>query len=487
MAKRAIGIDISNERLRIVQIAKDKDGFHLEKTISVSLRRSSDDPVEFFKTLHKEHGLNRKTPVALALPAASLCFRHTDQDKTEQRAQETGADWLDEFPFSAETIVTDGCAYNHLPEQRQTYLMAATDQETITRQCEPLRQTGWNIQHIDVPILALHTLALHNHPDQTGKPALLIFEHDSHMDLLVFHAGEIIAIRSLPLPANTIEDPVEKHANWLMCEMEMTWRMAFNEMIPPATPFITAGPIADDTLLLKTLGDSLLLEVVCLNPKDGITIPEDSPITDDDLLAQALALRCLLEQSGSTLNFQNVLTNNEKQRPQKLRQPALVSLFLIAAIGLTIFATFYAKRLVLENHHKQLKTQIRTHFLNVKPNETNIVNEKAQLQTYLTSLQKQHQQLAASSKTGSTPLDILTQINRQSTGIAGLTMNRIQINPENILIDARCKNTEQLNTWQKKLDNIESFASIERQSITPDKATDTVSFILQITLAQEQL
>lgn len=464
MAKRAIGINLNNDRIDIVQIAKHRDGYRLEMTHSVPLRRESDDPAKILQSLAAEKKFDRKAPVTLALPSSALSYRHIDQNKAEQRTEQSNANWLDEFPHDSDTIVTEGCAYQHLPNQQQTYLMAATDRNTMARHSEPIRHAGWNLQRLDAPLLAIHTLALTNHPDKTNQPAILLFADNDHLDILIFQQIEIITIRSLPWKGLSIE-PSLKQAELLIRELEMSWRMTFNETIPPSTPIIATGSINTDTTILQSLEENLLADVIQLNHHSHLNISTDKSLPNDYLLAQGLALRGLTQESGQGMNFQNAQANIQNQNPTSLRKPALVSLALVCAIVLTAITGLLTQRYRLETHYQSLKTQIRTQFQESCPDETNIVNENAQLKTHLASLQKKSQQLNLNHKTIS-PLDVMALINENSPTTLGITIDQLRINEQTILIDAHANQPEQITTWQHQLKKIEEFHKIQRQDAT---------------------
>lgn len=483
MAKRSIGITINRDRMDIVQIVKDRDSYRLEKTHTAPLRRESDNPAEILKTLSAEKIFDRKAPVALALPASALSYRHIDQNKAQQRCEQSNADWLDEFPHSAETIVTEGCAYQQLPDRQPTYLMAATDRNTILQHSEPLRQVGWNLQRIDAPILALHTLALTNHPDQTTEPAIILFAGIDHLDILIFQGTEAITIRSLPWN-NSPGDSSLPLEELLISELEMSWRMAFNETISPSTSIIIAGLITTDTTLLQTVAENLLADVIHLNSTAHLILRDDENPPDDLCLAQGLALRGLTLQSGQGMNFQNTQAYMQTQNPTSLRKPALTSLILLCAIVLTTLTLLLTQRYSLESHYTHLKTQIRTHFQECLPHETNIVNENAQLQTHLTSLEQTARQLGISQKTSRTPLDIMSLINEQSPATLGIVIDQLRINAQTILIEAHGAKPEHIQTWQKQLEQIKGFNKVQQQGATNKTTQGTLHFTLKITLAE---
>ena len=490
MAKRFIGIDINASKMHAVQLVRVGDRYRMEKTYTSPIRRGSDTPPEIFLSLTKKHGFDRRAPVAVSMPHNDIFYRNTsaavadaDGNKNDAKLPTTN-----EFPIPDRELVTIVCPPGDSGGSIKSSMTTATTQNSLNRRMDMLRKGRLRCELIDAPAYALYATIATNHPKIAQTTAIIIYFDGPHLILTINSKKDILIIRNIPFFQNHDDNKNNLKndlAHRLKREMDISWRTVFANKIPENTNIVLAGSFAQNPSLVQTLKDELSCRITIADLSEKVHAHTSDKPSSDFCIAQGLALRGLVGRDTPGVNF---IKADKKNKPQSrtIKKHLIVSLALMASIiGVSMIGLFVKKNR-LENKYADIKNETTNIFQQAIPDEKNIVNASAQLDTHLQALRKNYNFLAPSQRADLEPLEILSIIFTNTPKKLNINIENISIHTESVHITANCKSFMDPQLWRKQLLKIPQFSSVEVKSSEKHADSGEIPFELRIALEGEK-
>lgn len=484
MAKKSIGIDIGRSHLRAVQMARTSDGFRVEKAFGIQMRRRTDSPVNVLRALTTEHGFDRRAEVAVCLPHHAIFFADTRIDgATLQRLRAGDAATLkDDFPIPAEKALVQVCSMRPLAEDRHAVLVAATSSDLLEEELSLLGEGHLQPTHVETPITAAQTAVAFNHPDCQRGTALILCVEDSTLNLAVVHDGNLLMVRNIPMLVphdSDLESMARQVTDVLTREIEITWRKLFDtEPDTDLRVFLVAESQAGRYLAAAIEGD-INCQVTLVDPYARIERASEINARFPVCVAEGLALRKLMPPPNGSVNFLAAQgPRGKSQRSVKKELTFCAGLLAVTVVVWIIGLFLQLSR--LESQNAAIKAQIQDVFQQTLPEEKNIVNPLAQLQQKLDSFGTDNTLLTSFQPGRLTSLEILRTLSIHQPQGEKLTLDDLLVAADAVRVTGSCDSFATLLEWQRVLEEIPEFDTVDIPNPRKDAETGKVHFTLSL-------
>jgi len=458
MSKRCIGIDIGRAHVCAAQMARTAEGLRLEKAFAMPTRRSTDLLSTTLHSLTAEHGFDRRAEVAIALPQQVFFFADLEVDAgglERIRALDTTG-LKDHFPIPADDIVAQVCSTLRLEGGKSSVLVAASSRGQLYEELRPLFQGKIKPTCIDTPITAAHATILANHPESAAGLAIILYVDSSTLCLAVTHDGNILLVRNILMLAADDQDAetfAQQTADIVTQEVEITWRRLFGSDPDPGLRLFLIAPRPRIAPLTAALQDKTGSQVIPVNPCARVARSEGLEADLPLCVAEGLALRVLQPGNGRPIDF--MAAYQARTRPRlRLKKELTVCAGLGVAAVVVWVAGLFLQLSSLESSYGQLKRQVEEVFRQAVPGEENIVDPVAQLQQRLDALRKERENLAGPGSGGSSPLEILYALSRNTPATTGLELQEVLIAADSVRIKGTCDKFATFEEWQRQLETL---------------------------------
>jgi Tfp pilus assembly PilM family ATPase len=471
----------------------------IEKVFTEKTRRSSDSTPQILRSLLGKKGFDRQAQMAIAMPHDRVFFKTVETDDKElehisgleqdANISSTNETLLnDAFPVPPENTVAKMRSSRELPDNGLSILTAAVCNDALNDRADTLRCVGIAPDLVDAPIFAIHTAVALNHPEIALGKNIIACIDGYFLLLAILEAGEILAVRNIPVTSEGIEDtesPQDDIADTLLRETRITWHKLFGEQIDPETNMYISAE-TDVALETKTIVEEQLnCTAVIVDPYAQMGCPGEKDRNVPICLAEGLALRALAPEESSGTNFLESAPANA--RPQAdLRRDVKICLILLAAVVVASFIGLFTRLSALERENRHVNREIETLFRAALPNEKNIKKPLAQVENELQSLQGANISSGLIGQNRIGPLQILNLITRTNPGPDGIRIADIVIAGESASLTGTSKSFEAVHNWQIKLQQIPQFSSVEIDGDLNKTSGDTVHFKVSISLAAKE-
>lgn len=459
MAKRYIGIDISDGWVHAVQMAR-RGGLEIELSASRPIVQGQDSPAEALCALTEQCHFDRSAPVAVAMPHGTAFAQSIDIDEDNLNGTVSTFDSIaqENFPIAAGERLGDICCC--APKA----IVAATSKSAKKERLEIIGQAKLQTELIDLPVFALLATVKTNHPQINDGLAIIIYTDQSHCITIITENSQIVATRTMPLA---------KAAQTIIHELQMTWRTHFAEPIPENTNAFVAGDAVERAELIESLQNELKCNVIETDPFAKIKCPADQADNYSVCLAEGLAIRGLDPQNTAGVNLQRGENTKTKNRLTTQKQTILLITLATAVLGIYAIGTI-VKLVRLEKQYDQIKTEAREAFTKALPNEKNIVDELSQIQTELQTAQSRYSILKIANGHASGPLDTWRAINQSTPQELGIRIDEMELSGNTAKIRASCSSIETARQWQQTLKDSPHFDSADIENLAePDGSAET--------------
>ena len=241
----------------------------------------------------------------------------------------------------------------------------------------------------------------------------------------------------------------------------------------------TAGDISDDleTAIIK----NSRCEIVTVEPYAMI---KRSFEKNDDVgicVAEGLALRALAPEKTIGVNF--LQADNAGTKPKlNLRKELTVCAALAAAIIFVSFIGLFLQLFRLETKYTNIKNEIEEVFRQTLPEEENIVNPLVQLEQKLDSFRTDYELFASFYPTNLSPLKVLHGITSNTPSQGNMKIDDLLITNESVRLKGACDSFDSVYQWQRLLQDIPGFTTVDVQDVQKDAKANVVHFIILISL-----
>lgn len=489
MTKRCIGIDFDSFGLCAVQMARNGDRFRMEKVFSCPMRRESDSPVQLLQSLFGRGGFDKRGAVAVSMSHNGIFFRTIQNggstDKTTETQKNTAA--RNDFPISAEQIITANCLPGSGLRSRKTTLEIAVSRKSLNCRIETVRQAKMRCEHVDGPVFAVYAAVAVNHPEIACGPAIVVYTDHSHIIIAVTENNDILAVRNIPNSGGAETDnggDSDEMASLLLRETELTWRAAFGKKIPENTNLVLAGQISQDAEVISALRQALACRATVMNLSANIDCSDVSEMSYKYVIAQGLALRVLSPRDTIGINLIKA-ARDKTNKNIDIKKHVVVSLVLVAALAGVWLTGLFVRKSRLQKDYDNITQQGRLIFQQTVPSEQTIVNELAQLDSHLQTLRRDYEYLEPLVGTGVNPVAVLHAISVNTPRELKVRIENLSITGPMVRISAVCDDFETANRWRNILRKVPQFVSVEVVS-EPAREPDSDSISFEISIRTER-
>ncbi len=484
MTRRCIGIDIGSSHLRAVQLSQTDGQLYLEKVFSMQMRRSADTPSEMLKTLIKQQGFDRRADVAVSMPNDAVFFRSLESDfaKDEQTRGLNKFTLEHHFPMQPDEIIAQECSRRRLPDDKCSVLIAAVARTSLRKRLSLFAGTRMYPKLAEAAIFAVHSTIAVNHPEAKTGIAIIAYIDKSYLTLAVAEDNKILIVRNIPIIScyeDNIDAADEKLAELLSREAETTWRKVFGTEIEQNCKIYAATADGNFDSLKKIIEEKLNCQMVIVNPYAKINNPLEYKNDPAICIAEGLALRLLIPDKITGINFLEADNSNIKQT-LNLKKEFVICVILAAAIAVVSLGGLFMRISHLEAKYARVKNEIREIFHRTLPEETNIVNPATQLEQKLEALRKDYQLFASFGPTRLSPLEVLRRITVNTSQQENVKIDNLFIAADSVRLSGYCDSFESVYQWQKLLQEIPEFAVVDVQDAQRQTKSGAVHFTMLI-------
>ena len=492
--KRSIGIDISRDKISIVQLCFNRGEYSLERSCvreipkgDSSEEKSTADIKALINSMIAEEDFDTSAKVTVTAPANKVFFQNfrTDLSANEDVQQLLKFELEDDFPIPFDELVAGICGSRELKGDNREFLIGALNRLELQNRVKIINEAGLKCSAVTADVCALYavTLKSHNLIDETAS--VIIHADNSRIILAISKKGRLVCVRhfnrqDLTAAGDSIS---ENLAPVLTREIEMTLRAIFR----PSTGaqlkvFISANnELFGD--LSQALPEAINCQVAALKPFTKRDCSEQPQADTDIVIAVGLAL-IGTNEIGEVLNFLAVDELRSDQTAETKRGLFIFGFLLLAIVALLVARLFYELN-TLENEHQLVEQQIREVFVPALPEEKKIATGLAQMNEQLEMVRAEYNTFAAGLSDRVLPLRVLQDISEKITPEQNIRIYNISIAPESVRLVGTAASFESVYNLMSVLHQIPEFDEVEEDIDEVDRQSGRVPFTLSITMGSE--
>jgi Tfp pilus assembly PilM family ATPase/Tfp pilus assembly protein PilN len=492
MIKRSIGIEISANQLCAVQMSRSAGHFSIEKIHVAPMRRASDLPVDIIKSLFTQRGFNKKADVAISMSNDAVFFRNVETDlagleqirRSLVTAQnnsltQTPSFLEHNFPIKPEELAVQICSSHPLQNGKYSALVAAVAKTSLQERLDILANAKAHGALVEAPIFAVYATAIINHPELMTNNAVVVFIGQSHLTLAVAKEGKVQIVQNVPITSCSDNALTEL----LSREVRAIWQKVFTaEISRDAHVYIAAARCFSDEFKVM-ISQSINSGIIFMNLASNITGASKYKTPPAVCVAQGLALRLLAPDKTSGINF--LETASPSQPMHSVKNELMTCAVLVLVIGIVWLTNLFLRLAHLETAHAQITSEMKSVFNRALPHEKNIVNASAQMQQKLDSLRADYTNITSAGAGEVETLKIF-QIIANSIPQDVITLDEMLIATESVRLSGAAQSFEAVYNWQRTLQNIPNFSSVDVQGIQKQTQNKSVRFTISISLEATQ-
>jgi len=491
--KRSIGIDISRDKISIVQLCFNGGKFSLEHSCireipksGSSEEKSTADIKALINSMINEENFDTSAKVTVTAPANRVFFQNlrTDLSTNEDVQQLLKFELEDDFPIPFDELVAGICGSRELKGDDKEFLIGALNRLELQNRVKTINEAGLKCSAVTADVCALYAVTSLSYNLIDNTPSVIIHADNSRIILAISEKDRLVCVRHFDRQDLTVAggSTLETLVPVLTCEIKMTLRAIFGSNTHTQLKvFISANnELLQD--LSGALPEAINCQVVALNPFTKIDCPEQQQADTDIVIAVGLAI-IGTNEIGEVLNFLVVDEFSSDQTAETRRGLFIFGLLLLAIVVLLVVKLFYELN-TLENEDELVEKQIRDVFVQTLPEEKKIVNELAlaQMTEQLETVRAEYNTFASGLSDRVLPLRVLQNISEKITPEQNIRIYDISIAPESVRLVGTADSFEFVDNLMSVLRQISEFNVVEPQDIDLDPQSGEVRFTLSITM-----
>jgi len=444
--KKAIGIEILEDSIRIVQMVRDRRCLLVEKAAVCPMRRSTDQPAEILSQIGTSAGLDVTSPVAVALAPQQVYYRPSPLWRIPP----------DAIPIPADQLVMASCVQQ---DRSMTVATARSSLEGL------LKVAHWaRIALIDAPAFAIWAALLANHPQAAKGRVVVCHLAGSYLTILCGQDGQLVYVRNTPWARDGA-------MTGLAGLIGATYQRAFGGPVQQDAVVYLGSWAVDRSSVTRAIELELGLRTVQIDLAARVVWEKASP-RPELLVAEGLALRLLVPTARGV----NLIAADRQDHRVQIRKEIQLCGVLVMLVMLGILAGLLLQRASLRSDHARITQRIqsvldlgladRVAWAKTGPFALRLVDQRLHDQTLLMDWQQ--------GRLG--PLVVLEQIARSRHGLAGIVVQRIRIDRDGLSIYCRCPSSSQLDQWKQRL---HVLPGLGRLRVDPVGDADAAGFVIQ--------
>ncbi len=481
--KRSIGIDVTENKISVVQLYHGRDKLSLERAYTHLIQSSTppkgDSPVDLpavVKAAMSEGKFDKGATVVAAMPSGRVFFQgfKTDLTTNEDVRRLLKFEIEDDFPIPFDDLVADICSYRELNEHEREYLVGAVSRSELRDQVKMLTEAGLECSTVSADACGLHTVAALNHDLSHNTPSFVLYVDVCRIILAVSDNNRLVCVRYF-----NYSDSLESTASMLAREIELTSRAIFNPYPPMPLKILLSGSDKLVHNICEEFGRETSYEVVVLNPCSRISCPRTQQVDGELSIALGLAL-IGANKNSEVLDFLAADISKRDQIAKIKRSAVAFGLLLLTIIALLV-GNLFMQLNALEDEQQRIQQGIREVFVQTLPEEERIVNELAQMTERYEALKAEYDILATAMGDRASPLRVLQRLSEKLTSDQNATVSHISVTAESVQLAGTSDSFKSVDNLIDILRHISEFHLVELQNINVDPKTGRVPFSLLIT------
>jgi general secretion pathway protein L len=482
MSRKVLAIDIRNYSLSAVLLSSSLREHRVDNFIHLPFS-GPDDPERSLSsalaTLTEKMDLTGSDCV-VSIPANQFTFRNLKIpfSSSKKIGMVLPFELEPTLPHAVEDLVIDFRTLNGASADDQTELIAAAiEKSQLTPYIDALASIKVDPEKLTLSGLPT-ALCLANQAEKE-EDQLFIEIDDDYGALFILAGGRLQLIRSFPLPG----PPGPSKAKMLCIQIRQTLA-AFQESSGlNFQPFeVAVGGIGlDDGHIAAEISGALNIPVKTASLADRLNIPIGNKAQSHLSPAQlnnALALALMEVEGYDSLNFHKGQFAAQKFL-SKHKSPLLKTGMLAAAVLVLIFFNLGLETYTLNKRIRQIDTQMAQIFKATFPEVKAVHYPYQEMQARMREANK-NAVLQAEAGPHIRSIDILNSISEKIPKTIAVNINRLVIQPENVLISGTTDTFNSVDDIKGRLEQIQYFQKVTISSANTDRSGNEIQFMLKL-------
>lgn len=483
MSRKVLGIDIRNQSLTAVLLNSSLREYHVDDFIYLpfsgpdDLERSLSAALE---TLTERMDLTGSDYV-VSVPAHQFIFRNMQIPfhNSKKIRMVLPFELEPSLPFAVEDLAIDFHTLNGAPAGNQTELIAAAIEKShLAPYIEALASVNIDPEKLTLSGLPIALCLAHQGDSQ--EDLLFIEIDDAHATLFVVVGGRLQLIRSFPLPA------AGPSKTSILCAQIQQTLAAFQES--SALNFEPIEAVLNGTAdvegeMTAAIAKVLEIPVKVASVAEHLNIPLATGTENQWIpgrMDNALALALMEVEGYETLNFHKGQFAAQKF-VAKHKSALIKTGILAAAVLVLMFFNLMMKTHTLNKHIDTINNQMTQVFKETFPEVQTVRYPFQEMQAKMRET-KGNAALQAETGPHVRSIDIINNISEKIPANITVNLNRLVIQPENVLISGTTDTYDAVDAIKSRLEQIQQFKKVSISSANIDRSGKEVQFMLKVDL-----
>ena len=383
------------------------------------------------------------------------------------------------LPFAVEDLAIDFHLLNGAQAGDQTDLIAAAiEKSQLTPYIEALASV--NIDPEKVTLSGLPIAQCLAHQSDPQEDLIFIEIDETHATVFVLAGGRMQLIRSFPLPA------AGPSKTSMLCAQTQQTLAAFQET--SALEFELIEAIINDTgdidgQMAEDISKFLEIPVKVASIAEQMNIPLKTDTANEWVpgrMENALSLAIMEVEGYPVLNFHKGQFAAQKFFA-KHKSALIKSGILAAAVLVLMFFNLMMKTHTLNKGIDAINDQMTQIFKETFPEIKSVKYPFKEMQAKMRET-RGNAVLQAETGPHALRIDLINSISENIPANITVNLNRLVIQPENVLISGTTDTYESVDTIKSRLESVQQFEKVTISSANLDRSGKEVQFMLKVEL-----
>ncbi|MGD9151348.1 MAG: type II secretion system protein GspL [Desulfobacterales bacterium] len=481
MSRKVLGIDIRNQSLTAVLLNSSLREYHVDDFMRIPYS-GPDDPERSLsaalETLKERMDLTGSDFV-VSVPAHQFIFRNMQVPfhNAKKIRMVLPFELEPSLPFAVEDLVIDFHVLNGAQAGDQTDLIAAAiEKSQLAPYIEALASVNIDPEKLTLSGLPVAQCLAHQADPQ--EDLIFIEIDETHATLFVLKGGRMQLIRSFPLPA---AGPAKTS---MLCAQIQQTLAAFQETstlgFEPIEAVINDTGDIDDKMA-QDISKFLEIPVKVSSIAEQMNIPLNTDTANEWVPGQmenALSLALMEVEGYPVLNFHKGQFAAQKFFA-KHKSALIKTGILAAAVLVLMFFNLMMQTRTLNKRIDAINDQMTQIFKETFPEIKSVKYPFKEMQAKMRETRGNE---GFQSETGPhvRSIDIINNISEKIPANITVNLNRLVIQPENVLISGTTDTYESVDTIKSRLESVRQFEKVTISSANLDRSGKEVQFMLKV-------
>ncbi len=483
MSRKVLGIDIRNQSLTAVLLNSSLREYHVDDFMRIpysgpdDLERSLSAALETLKERMDLTG----SDFVVSVPAHQFIFRNMQVPfhNAKKIRMVLPFELEPSLPFAVEDLVIDFHVLNGAQAGDQTDLIAAAiEKSQLAPYIEALASVDIDPEKLTLSGLPVAQCLAHLAYPQ--EDLIFIEIDETHATLFVLKGGRMQLIRSFPLPA---AGPAKTS---MLCAQIQQTLAAFQETsslgFEPIEAVINDTGDIDDKMV-EDISKFFEIPVKVSSIAEQMNIPLNTDTANEWVPGQmenALSLALMEVEGYPVLNFHKGQFAAQKFFAK--HKSALVKTGILAAAVLVLmFFNLMMQTRTLNKRIDAINDQMTQIFKETFPEIKSVKYPFKEMQAKMREIRSN---AGFQNETGPhvRSIEIINNISEKIPANITVNLNRLVIQPENVLISGTTDTYESVDTIKSRLESVGQFEKVTISSANLDRSGKEVQFMLKVEL-----